>query len=320
MTTLYQKYKRKIKENYFLYAILINVKAYASSFLNNIFGHHYLKIRFFKRMGYPLDLKNPQSIDEKVNWKKIYDRNPLLPLTADKYQVRSYIQEILGEDKAKEHLIPLLYVTDKPETIPFERLPSSFIVKPNHASGRYIIVEDGKFNKEEIIHTCKKWLVTPYGLDKLEWAYKPIKRVIVVERLLREEKINILKEFKLHMFRGRCKLIAFVYDRINNFSMSFFDEKWNKLSVRIQSHPYAPKIEKPKNFELMIELAEKLSRPFDYIRVDLYNLKGKIFIGELTHYPASGMDKFEPVSFSYELGNHWKLEPEYWKNEYKIKI
>ena len=313
MAKLYQK----IKENYFLYVILINVKARIFYLLNKVFGYYNIKIQFYKRMGYPLNLKNPRSIDEKIIWKKIYDRNPLLPITADKYQVRSYIQEILGEDRAKELLIPLLYVTDQPYTIPFEKLPSAFIVKPNHASGRYIIVKDGKFNKEEIIHACKKWLMFPYGLDKLEWAYKPIKRKIVIEKLLREEKTSILKEFKFHMFQGKCRLIAFVYDRMNNFSMSFFDEKWNILSVKIPNHSRAPKIEKPKNIEKMLELAEKLSKPFDYIRVDLYNLKGKIFIGELTHYPASGMGKYNPVSFSYKLGKHWKIEPQYWNKSNK---
>jgi len=112
-------------------------------FLNKIYDYQFTKIRFYKKVGYPLNLKDPQSFHEKIIWKKIYDRNPLLPVTADKYRVRSYIKEILGEDKAKDLLIPLFHVTDKPETIPFEKFPSAFIVKPNHASGLKIIVEDG---------------------------------------------------------------------------------------------------------------------------------------------------------------------------------
>ena len=265
-------------------------------------------------MGYPLNLKNPQSINEKIVWKKIYDRNPLLPVTADKYQVRSYIKETLGENQAGKLLIPLLYVTDKPETIPFEKLPSAFIVKPNHASGRYIIIDNGRFNKEKIINACRRWLKTPYALDWLEWAYKPIKkRKILVEQLLREEDGKIPKEFKFHMFHGKCKSIAFVNKKMNNSSISFFDVNWNILPVKKISHPQAQKIKKTKNFKTMLELAEKLSTPFDYVRVDLYSLKGKIYFGELTHYPASGMGKYEPASFSYELGKHWKIKPEYWK-------
>ena len=313
MTKLYQKIKDKIKENYFLYVILIHVKAYVFYFLNKVFGYHYTKRKFYKKMGYPLNLRHPRSYNEKLFWKKIYDRNPLLPVTADKYRVRSYIKELLGEERAEEILIPLFYVTDKPETIPFEKLPPAFIIKPNHASGRYIIVDDGKFNKEKIIDTCKKWLMTPYGLDRLEWAYEPIKRKIVIEKLLCEEDGKIPKEFKFHMFQGKCKAVRVVFDRMNNISGSYFDEKWNILSVKKPNRPQGPKIQKPKNYELMLELAEKFAETFDYIRVDLYNLNGKIYFGELTHYPASGTGKFEPISFDFELGQHWKIEPEYWK-------
>ena len=101
---------------------------------------------------------------------------------------------------------------------------------------------------------------------------------------------------------------------MNNSSVNYYDEKWNILPVKKPNRFQAPKIKKPKNFETMLELAEKLSKPFDYIRVDLYNLKGKIFIGELTHYPASGIGKYDPISFSYELGKNWKIEPKYWQN------
>ena len=316
MNKNYQKIKEIIKENYVLYVILINVKAYFFYFLNKVFGYYYTKRKYYKKMGHPLNLTHPRSIHEKIIWKKIHDRNPLLPVTADKYQARSYIKETLGEEQAKELLIPLLYVTDKPVTIPFEKLPPAFIVKPNHASGRYVIVEDGKLNKEKIIDACKRWLKTPYGLDRLEWAYIPIKRKIIIEKLLREKNNNILKEFLFHMFHGKCQLITFVYDKINHSSVSHYDEKWHRLPVKKPNRPPAPKIEKPKNFEKMLTLAEKLSKPFDYIRVDLYNLDGKIFIGELTHYPGSGMSIYDPISFIYELGKHWKIEPEYWsKNE-----
>jgi len=312
MAKLYQKIKEKIKENYLLYVILINLKAYFFYYLNKVSVYQYTKMKFYKRLGYPLNLKNPISYNHKLVWKKIYDRNPLLPITADKYQVRSYIREILGEDKAKQLLVPLLYVTDKPETIPFEELPPAFIVKPNHASGRYIIVEDGKFNREKIIDICKKWLVTPYGLNWSEWAYQPIKRKIIIEKLLRDD-ASILKEFNIFMFHGECKLVSLVCDKINNTSVSYFDETWKFLSVKRPNRPQGPKIKKPENFERILKLAEKLSKPFDHIRVDFYSLNGKIFIGELTHYPGSGFGDFEPSSFSFELGKHWKIEPEYWK-------
>ena len=148
MNKIYKKTKENIKNNNFLFIVLIAIRAYGIYFLNKICNYKQEKIRFYKEVGYQLNLKNPKSYNEKIVWKKINDRNPLLPITADKYKVRSYIKKVLGEEKVKEILIPLLYVTDQPETIPFERLPSAFIVKPNHASGLIIIVENGHFNKK----------------------------------------------------------------------------------------------------------------------------------------------------------------------------
>jgi len=315
MNKIYQKMKEKVKNYNFLFFLIVAIRSYSIYFLNKLSNYQLEKITFYKKVRYRLNLKKPKSFNEKLVWKKIYDRNPLLPVTADKYRVRSYIKEILGEDKAKDLLIPLLYVTDKPETIPFEKFPSAFIVKPNHASGLKIIVEDGHFNKKEIIKTCRRWIKTPYGMEKLEWAYHSIKRKIVVEKLLREEKTNILKEYLFHMFHGKCKLILLIYDRMNNFSMGYYDEKWNILPVKKPNRRQAPKIKKPKNFKTMLRLAEKLSKPFDFIRVDLFNLNGKIYIGELTHYPDSGVGKYDPISFSYELGKNWKIESKYWQNK-----
>jgi hypothetical protein len=206
MNKIYQKTKEKIKNNHFLFVTLVIIRAYSLYFINRISNYRLEKIKFYKELGYPLNLKNPISFNEKIFWKKIYDRNPLLPVASDKYQVRSYVQVLLGEERAREILIPLLYVTNRPETIPFERLPSAFIIKPNHASGRNIIVKDGHYNQKEIIKTCQRWLKTPYGLEKLEWAYQSIKRKIVIEELLLEEG-EVPTDFKFHMFHGKCKSI-----------------------------------------------------------------------------------------------------------------
>jgi hypothetical protein len=312
MNKIYQKTKAKIKHHHFLFTIFVTIRAYGIYFLNKISHYQLEKIRFYKALGYPLNLQNPTSFNEKIFWKKIYDRNPLLPIAADKYQVRSYLKEVLGVEKAEEILIPLLYVTDQPETIPFEIFPHDFIIKPNHASGKIIIVENGHYNKEEIIKTCKRWLKTPYGPEKLEWAYQLSKRKIIIEKLLYDYDGSIPKRFKFHMFHGKCKLVQVMFGESNNPSGSYFDEKWDFLSVKKATQPQGPKIKKPKNYEIMLELAEKLSEAFDYVRVDLYNLNGKIYFGELTHYPTSGMTKFETPSFDFELGKHWTIKSKYW--------
>jgi len=320
MNFLYKRLKEKIKNHYTLFIILYNIRAYALYFINRISHYQLEKIRFYQKLGYLLNLKRPQSYNEKILWKKIYDRNPLLPITADKVQVRSYIKEILGEKQSKEKLIPLLYVSDQPETIPFDKLPPAFIIKPNHASGRTIIVEDGYCNQKDVIRTCKRWLKTSYGLEKLEWAYQSIKRKIVIEKLLRYDDGKIPARYNFYRFHGKCKSVHVMLDRMNNTLISFFDEKWNYLNLRNPDRPQGPKIKKPKNYEIMLGIAEKLSKPFDHVRVDFYSLNDKIYFGELTHYTASGIIKFEPQSYDFELGKYWKIKPGYWKNKSKIGI
>jgi len=315
MDLLYKLLKEKIKNHYSFFIILYNIRAYALHFVNRFSGNQLEKIRFFQGLSYPLNLKHPQSYNEKILWKKIYDRNPLLPITSDKVRVRSYVREILGEKQAKEILIPILYVSDEPETIPFEKLSPPFIIKPNHASGSCIIVNEDNFDKNQIIKTCRRWLNTPYGLEKMEWANRAIKRKIFIEKLLLDDDGKIAIDFKFNMFHGKCKLVNVFFDRMNNKSMSSFDGNWNFIQLKINGFVQGPKIKKPKNYEVMLELAEKLAEAFDHVRVDFYNQEGKIYFGELTHYSASGICKFKPASFDFELGKYWKIEKDYWKND-----
>ena len=312
MNKIYNKIKNKIKHNDFFYISLKIISIYFYYLLHNITKHKYIKAKFYKKLGYPLNLKKPRSFHEKIFWKKIYDRNPLLPLTADKYLVRTYVKEILNEKKAQDILIPLLYVTDKPDTIPFEKICPPFIIKPNHASGLYLIVKNNSINKKEIIRTCQRWLKIPYGLDKHEWAYKPIKRKIVIERLLQEDDGKIPKDYKFYMFHGKCKLIRVFFDRMKNPSVSFFDEEWDFVLLNTDSYPPGSKIEKPENFEQMNKIAQELSQFFDFIRVDLYNINGKIYFSELTHYPGGGLSRYQPDHMDYELGKYWNIKKEYW--------
>lgn len=318
MNKLYQKIKEKLQDYHFLYVVLIILRNYLCYFFNRISNYQLEKIKFYRKLGYSLNLKNPQSYNEKIVWKKVYDRNPLLITTSDKYEVRNYIVEILGKKTANKILIPLLFITEKPENIPFDRLPRAFIIKPNHSSGQYIIVKDGKFNKEKIIKTCIRWLKTPYGLDKSEWAYRSIKRKIVIEQLLQDDDGIPPERYYFQMFYGKCKLVhAIIANREKNSVISAYDVKWNLLSVKTPALPQGPKIKKPKNYEIMLGIAEKLSKPFDHVRVDLYNIKGKIYFGELTHYTVSGRLIFKPRSFDFTLGKYWKIKYDYWKTDGK---
>lgn len=277
-------------------------------------GYQNMKRVFFERTGYELDLKNPISFNQKICWKKIYDRNPLLPIIADKYRVREYLKDALGKEDAEKILIPLLYVTGDPRTIPFDRLPDEYIIKANHGSGeefRLVVTDGKKVDRKYVIGRCSSMLTRPYGALWHEWAYQKIKRKIVVETLLRDKNGDIPHDYKFFIFHGKCQMIE-VIDETHAL-----DRNWNSLDAGWKDNVGGKEryTKKPENLEEMVNLAELLGSPFDFIRVDLYSVDGRIFFGELTNYPASGIDQFNPTSFDFELGFKWTLTPKYWKNQ-----
>jgi len=322
--------KKNIKK--LLYPIIYSYTAYKLfDFINRLSGYRKEKLRFFLKVGYYPDLKNPRSFNEKVLWKKIYDRNPLLSVISDKFAVRQYIKDVLGEQEAEKILIPLYYVTNKPQTIPFNDLPEEYAIKPNHASRRAIFAEgtgeqkkyiiiyggikktifDSEIAKIEIVNTCKEWLLIPYNFRKFEWAYQKIKRKIVIEKLLRDSSGKMPVDYKFSIFHGKCQMIQIFHNRYIDMTRGFYTPEWNYISVKGVTQQ-APFEKKPENLKSMIDLAESLGKTFDYVRVDLYSINNRIYFGELTCYPMSGSNPFDPVSFDFELGKYWNIIPNYW--------
>jgi len=284
-----------------------------------ITGYSKERKKFKRTTGYELNLKNPRSFTEKIVWKKIYDRNPLMPIVADKYRVRRYVTEILGREEAEKVLVPLLHVTDRPETIPFDDLPHEFIIKPNHASKKHLIIEkDSVIDRRKIIETCNEWLSRPFGYLRHEWAYQKIARKIVIEGLLRDSDGRLPSDYKFFVFHGRCHLIQVIYDRFNQANLSYYTPEWEHLDVkgRLKPGEFKPR---PENLESMVRVAESLGAYFDAIRVDLYSVNGRVYFGELTNYHISGRVAWTPVSFDFELGAKWKTEPGYWKRNDSIQ-
>lgn len=267
-----------------------------------LFGYPFLHSLFSKKLEYNLNLKNPSSFNEKLNLKKLKDRNPLLTLTADKYLVREFVSSRVSEDI----LIPLLFETFNPEEIPFDKLSKNYIIKANHGSGTNIIIRQGEeVDKNEIILKCKDWLEKPYGHRNFEWGYKNIKRRIIIEELLQDEDGKVPVDYKFYLFQGKCKLIHVDFERYGESrSRSLFSTSWEFLDVQYE-YPIGHYIKPPKNLERMIEIAEKLAYKLDFVRVDLYDHQGSIYFGEMTHYPGNGMEKFTPQSFDFELGKNW---------------
>jgi len=283
---------------------------YTFNLIEKLTGYPQEKHNFLQKKGYKPNLTNPMTFSEKVMWKKIFDWNPILPVAADKYRVRGYLEEVLGPDGAAEILIPLLYATDQPESIPYEDLPDQFIVKANHASGWNMVVNK-KFNrKREVINNCRKWLKLCYGLFNNEWAYVGIKPMVVIEELLFDEEGNLPKNIKFYMFHGSCRYVR-IANNLKDLPSSSYTPDWQYLPL-LEKGKRGPELKKPVNYEKMLVLAETLSADFDFVRVDLYNLSGKIYFGELTHYPNNARVKI-PYCFDLELGQYLNLTPNYWQ-------
>ncbi len=269
-------------------------------------GYKLAKRDFFEKMGYELNLDNPQTFSEHIVHKKIFDRDPLLPILADKYKVREYIKKFLGEEESQKILIPLLFETQNPETIPFDILEREYIIKTNHNSGPHFIVENNKsIDREEIIAKLKNQLKYSYGILKHEWAYSKISpKRVVVERLIRDEQGALPKDFKFHMIKGECAFIQVDFDRFIDHSRTLYDKDWNRIGATLK-FKQGREEPRPKNFDQMLQLAQKLSKPFDYVRVDLYTTQDKVYLGEMTHYPGSGMEPFTPIDYDYKFGEYW---------------
>jgi len=302
-------------------------------FIQRLNGNRKDRRRFYNKLGYYPDLKNPKSFNEKILWKKIYDRNPLLPVVSDKYGVRQYLKQVIGENEAEKILIPLFFVTSDPVRIPFEVLSEEYVIKPNHGSGMIILAEniegqkrftfprrkkDNIFfdcvdTKNEIIKTCKYWLSKPYHFQMREWAYQKIERKIIIERLLRDNSGKISNEYKFTIFHGKCDQITVWYDRFTDLTMGRYTPEWDFINVKGEGIKIATCKKKPENLQSMINLAELLGKPFDYVRVDLILCDNHIYFGELTNYTAGGTIIFDPASYDFELGAKWRVAHRYWK-------
>lgn len=265
------------------------------------------RAKFLERHGYPLNLKSPQSFNEKLIWKKIHDRNPLLPIVADKYRVREYIRSRLGDKTAEAVLIPLYHVSKDPRDIPFDSLPASYVAKANHASGWNLLIKNGSTSREEVFRTCAYWLTTPYGGHKHEWTYRNIPRRVVFEKFLTDASGKVPKDYKFFMIHGICRMIQVDSDRFDGHTRTLYSPDWERLDVTLK-FPAGPDIVRPTNLEGMLEIAKSLSSDFDFVRVDLYSIGEKVYFGELTHYPGSGMEKFSPTEFDLKLGSYWHMK------------
>lgn len=246
----------------------------------------------------PLNLDNPLTFNEKIQWLKLYDSTPIKTLLADKYEVRNYIKKVIGE----EYLIPIYGVYDNSEDINFDKLPNKFVIKCNHGSGFNIIVKNKtELNLENIKKRLNIWMKQKYGLNLVELHYRDMIPKIIIEKYM-DDGTGDLRDYKITCFNGKPEFIWIDSERHTNHKRNLYDLNWNQLPYKINSH-YATfqSPEKPKHLKKLLNLASILSKGFASVRVDFYIIQQKIYFGEMTFATSSGMEDVVPESFDKRL-------------------
>lgn len=265
----------------------------------------FLKFEYRASMGKKLNLREPKTFNEKLQWLKLYDRKPEYHTLVDKYAVREYIAEVLGEDR----LVPLLGVWDRAEDVDFDSLPEQFVLKPTHLSGSVIICRDkSKLDLEEARQKMRAWLKQSYYPVHREWPYKDVPPRIVAETMIEDQ----IVDYKFYCFNGAPKALYLSQGLEDHTTaqISFFDLALRRLPFKRKDfRAYEKQPEKPENYDQMLQIVNKLAKGFAFVRVDLYCVKGKIYFSELTFHPCAGYMPFEPESWDQTFGD-WLQLPE----------
>ena len=269
-----------------------------------------LKKKFQRKLGRELDLVNPVKYNDKLQWLKLYWYDSLASLCADKYAVRPYVKDTIGE----KYLNELHAVYESENDIVLDDLPERFVLKGTHGSGFNIICKDKtRLNWNEIKIELRRWLNTNYYWKSREWVYKDIKPRIICEKFMSQSNGNDLLDYRFFCFSGQPKFISVdfnIADKSKVTRRNIYDLDWNLMNAEI-SYPKEQSIilEKPVKLDEMIAVSKKLSSAFPHARVDLYNIDGNILFGEITFFHQSGMGKIKPESFEIEMGK-WLELPE----------
>lgn len=277
----------------------------------NLFGRQmsdktYLQCKWWVNNGKKLDLENPVTFNEKLQWLKLYNRNPMYTTMVDKYEAKKYVANIISD----EHIIPTLGIYDSVEDIDFDSLPNQFVLKCTHDSGGIVICQDKtQLNRKEAIKKLRKGLKSNFYWTNREWPYKNVTPRIIAEKYMTNGD-GELRDYKFFCFDGVPRVMFIASDRFNKeeeTKFDFFDMEFNHLPFR-NGHPNATRpIERPAEFDEMRMLASKLSKGIPQVRVDFYDVNGQIYFGEMTFFHTSGFVKFDPEEWDYKIGEMIEL-------------
>lgn len=264
-------------------------------------------IRFYKKHGYWPNIRQPKTFNEKIQYRKFFQQHELFQICSDKFAVRDYVTSTIGD----EFLVPLIAELDAPEQLDFDSYGDNFVVKANHDSGSVFLCRDGQFDAQKIIKRLNKKLAVNSGAKRNEPWYSKIQPKIMVEQLLITQAGKLPEDYKFHVFNGLAGQTFFLqvdYDRHSGHSRCIYDEQGQITDISLNKQSNQKPLPEIKNYQKMVDLALQLSLPFDYVRVDLYNLDGNIYFGELTFAHGSGFRKFTPQKYDREWGDLWHLD------------
>lgn len=265
----------------------------------------YIQIYYFAHFKKFCDLKKPSTYNEKLNWLKLHDHNPLYPTLVDKYEAKEYVARIIGN----EYIIPTLGVWDTFDDIDFEKLPNQFVLKCTHDSEGLVIVKDKKkMDKNAAKEKIEAALKQNFYYIGREWPYKDVRPRIIAEQYMEDHVDGELRDYKFFCFDGEPKAMFIASDRASDHvKFDYYDLKFNHLDIK-QKYPHAQEaLRKPVTFEKMIDFSKILSKGFPHVRVDFYEVDGHLYFGELTFYHFSGFMPFEPDRWDKVFGDWLKL-------------
>lgn len=270
----------------------------------------FLQIYYFARFKKFINFKKPETYNEKLNWLKLNDRQDIYTKLVDKYDVKTEISKLIGE----EYMIPTLGIWDTFDEIDFDNLPDNFVLKCTHDSeGVFIVKDKNKLNKEELKKKINKAMKYNFYYIGREWPYKNIKPRIIAEKYMEDHVDKELRDYKFFCFDGIAKFMFIATDRgIGETKFDYYDLEFNHLDI-VQHYPNSDKeIKKPINFEKMIQFSEKITQYFKikHARIDFYEVDGKLYFGEITFYHFSGLQPFKPNEWDKKIGDLLILEEE----------
>lgn len=293
---------------------------FMAAIIQNFFGwlpdKTYLQLLYRFKMSHKLDLNHPKTFTEKIQWLKLYNRKPEYTLMVDKYAVKKYVADIIGE----KYIIPTLGVWDKPEDIDWDALPNEFVLKTTHGggSGGVVICKDKKtFDRNKAILTLRDSMNSDIYRSLREWPYKDVKKRVLAEKYMTpKDMVNNpsydLSDYKFFCFNGEPKYCQVIRDRHSKESIDFYDMNWRHQEF-VGLNPVTSSgknlvngvnpVPRPLLLDDMICVCHKLSKNMKFVRIDMYVIDNRIYFGEITFYPASGMGLFNPDKWNEELGN-----------------